>query len=79
VSKSVKTVGLMGIHTKLAGCLCCGVNFRHEDLIEIDRIIPKSKGGKNQYDNLQALHIHCHDIKTACDGSNGSRHQEPNH
>ncbi len=69
----------MGIQTKLAGCLCCGLNFRHEDLIDIDRIIPKSKGGKNQYDNLQALHRHCHDIKTASDGNNGSRDQEQNH
>lgn len=60
-------------------CNHCGLNFKHEDLIEIDQIIPKSKGGKNQYDNLQALHRHCHDIKTASDGSNGTRDKEPNH
>ncbi|WP_263419969.1 HNH endonuclease [Tolypothrix sp. PCC 7601] len=43
--------------------------FREDDLIEIDHIIPKSQGGKDVYDNLQALHRHCHDVKTATDNS----------
>ncbi|MFZ4444732.1 MAG: HNH endonuclease, partial [Planktothrix agardhii] len=30
---------------------------------------PTSLGGKDTYDNLQLLHKHCHDIKTAHDGS----------
>ena len=37
--------------------------------MEIDHIIPKSKGGKNEYKNFQLLHKHCHDTKTARDGS----------
>ncbi len=45
-------------------CNHCGLNFNSNDLIEIDHLIPKSKGGKDLYINLQALHRHCHDIKT---------------
>ncbi|MEM6403201.1 MAG: HNH endonuclease, partial [Cyanobacteria bacterium P01_D01_bin.116] len=30
---------------------------------------PKKKGGSNKKDNLQLLHKHCHDTKTAYDGS----------
>jgi RNA-directed DNA polymerase len=51
-------------------CNHCGLNFKHGDLIEQDHIIPKSKGGKEKLDNYQLLHRHCHDVKTATDGSN---------
>ncbi len=44
-------------------CNLCEQHFIPEDLIEIDHIIPKSKGGKDTYKNLQALHQHCHDVK----------------
>lgn len=47
----------------------CGLYFREEDVLEIDHIIPKSKDGKDEYKNLQILHKHCHDTKTAEDGS----------
>ncbi|MGB3509889.1 MAG: HNH endonuclease signature motif containing protein, partial [Microcoleaceae cyanobacterium] len=50
-------------------CPHCGLNFTSEDLLEVDHIIPKSKGGKDTYSNLQLLHRHCHDTKTASDGS----------
>jgi len=60
-------------------CNHCGLTFKYGDLIEIDHINPKSKGGKNHYDNLQALHRHCHELKTANDGSNGTYDKEPNH
>lgn len=53
-------------------CAHCGLTFREEDVMEIDHIIPKSKGGKDTYKNLQLLHRHCHDVKTALDGSHGS-------
>jgi RNA-directed DNA polymerase len=38
-----------------------------ESVLEVDHVIPKSKGGKNSYENLQLLHRHCHDEKTASD------------
>ena len=50
-------------------CTHCGLYFKDEDLMEVDHIIPKSKGGKNEYKNFQLLHRHCHDSKTAKDGS----------
>ncbi|MGC9505481.1 group II intron reverse transcriptase/maturase, partial [Baaleninema sp.] len=53
-------------------CAHCGLTFREEDVMEIDHIIPKSKGGKDVYKNLQLLHRHCHDVKTALDGSLGT-------
>jgi RNA-directed DNA polymerase len=48
-------------------CNHCGLNFMDGEKIEVDHITPKSKGGKNGYKNLQLLHRHCHDIKTAKD------------
>ncbi|WP_413162206.1 group II intron reverse transcriptase/maturase [Capilliphycus salinus ALCB114379] len=50
-------------------CLHCGLSFKNGDLIELDHIIPKSKGGRNEYNNYQLLHRHCHDEKTRTDGS----------
>jgi 5-methylcytosine-specific restriction endonuclease McrA len=46
--------------------------FREDDVMEVDHRIPKSKGGKDSYDNWQLLHRHCHDTKTALDGSLGT-------
>ena len=48
-------------------CNLCGLNFREDDLIAIDHIIPKAIGGEDKYENLQALHKHCHDVKTKDD------------
>jgi RNA-directed DNA polymerase len=45
----------------------CGLFFLDSDLMEIDHKIPRSKGGSDCYDNLQLLHGHCHDAKTAAD------------
>ncbi len=50
-------------------CPHCGLHFREGDVMEVDHIIPKSKGGKDEYKNLQLLHRHCHDEKTRFDGS----------
>ncbi|HEY9674762.1 MAG TPA: group II intron reverse transcriptase/maturase [Waterburya sp.] len=52
-------------------CNYCGLFFRDGDMWEIDHKNPRSKGGKDEYKNLQLLHKHCHDIKTAEDGSVG--------
>jgi RNA-directed DNA polymerase len=48
-------------------CTHCGLFFRESDVMEVDHKIPKSKGGKDSYDNWQLLHRHCHDTKTATD------------
>lgn len=48
-------------------CCKCGLMFREGDTLNIDHIIPRSQGGKDKYNNLQLLHKHCHDIKTAHD------------
>jgi RNA-directed DNA polymerase len=54
-------------------CAHCRLFFRESDVMEVDHIIPKSKGGKDCYDNWQLLHRHCHDTKTTNDGSIGAQ------
>jgi RNA-directed DNA polymerase len=54
-------------------CAVCGLYFRDGDLLEVDHIIPRRLGGDNRLMNLQLLHRHCHDRKTAQDGSNQAR------
>lgn len=49
-------------------CGWCGNYFRDGDVLEIDHIIPKSGGGAESFPNLQLLHGHCHDRKTALQG-----------
>jgi RNA-directed DNA polymerase len=46
-------------------CAYCRLNFMDGDLMEKDHIVEKRFGGKNSKDNLQLLHRHCHDKKTA--------------
>ena len=48
-------------------CNWCGLHFREGDILEEDHIIATALGGKSIYDNLQLLHGHCHDEKTALD------------
>jgi len=54
-------------------CAHCDNYFKEGDSIEVDHIIPKSKGGRESYDNWQLLHRHCHDTKTVSDGSLGNK------
>jgi RNA-directed DNA polymerase len=54
-------------------CIYCGLHFREDDVMEVDHKVPKSKGGKDCYENYQLLHRHCHDTKTANDGSSGTK------
>ena len=54
-------------------CPHCGLYFTSTDIVEVDHIKPTSLGGKDTYDNLQLLHKHCHDTKTATDGSMRSK------
>lgn len=53
-------------------CKWCNTHFHHDEILEVDHIIPISLGGKDEYKNLQLLHRHCHDTKTSQDGSNKS-------
>jgi RNA-directed DNA polymerase len=48
-------------------CNHCGLTFRDGDIWEVDHITPRNQGGKDVYNNLQLLHRHCHDVKTAND------------
>ena len=54
-------------------CAQCGNYFKDGDVLEVDHIVPLVKGGKNKYENWQLLHRHCHDKKTANDGSLGTK------
>lgn len=54
-------------------CGHCGSYLKDGEIIECDHIIPKSIGGKDEYKNWQLLHRHCHDKKTANDGSLGNK------
>ena len=48
-------------------CPWCYLQFREGDLLETDHNIPRALGGRDEYRNLQLLHGHCHDDKTAHD------------
>lgn len=69
----------MGAHLEMPGhkahllkkqkgkCAHCGLSFHEWDVIEVDHIIPRALGGKDENKNLQLLHRHCHDEKTRGD------------
>ena len=48
-------------------CTACERKFTIDDIMEVDHIIPRSKGGLDQYNNLQLLHRQCHVMKTKID------------
>jgi RNA-directed DNA polymerase len=50
-------------------CAACGLLFVTEDQLEIDHIHPASQAGGSHPGNLQVLHPHCHDRKTAREGA----------
>jgi RNA-directed DNA polymerase len=60
LSKSIRNI----LKSQDNKCNICGLKFLPGDVIEIDHLTPKSFGGADQYDNLQALHGHCHDQKS---------------
>ncbi|WP_293248878.1 MULTISPECIES: group II intron maturase-specific domain-containing protein [unclassified Microcoleus] len=53
-------------------CPWCELRFQEWDVMEVDHKIPRALGGKDEWKNLQLLHRHCHDEKTANDGSGSS-------
>ena len=50
-------------------CAICKQYFTPVDVIEIDHIVPRAKGGSSRFKNLQALHKHCHVKKSRQDNS----------
>lgn len=46
-------------------CRECRLRFREGDVWEVDHVIPRKRGGTSGIHNLQLLHRHCHDLKTA--------------
>jgi RNA-directed DNA polymerase len=48
-------------------CSWCDLHFQEWDVMEVDHKIPRALGGKDEWKNLQLLHRHCHDEKTAQD------------
>jgi len=46
-------------------CSSCGLTFRDGDRLEMHHIVRPADGGTNRDNNLQALHVHCHDQLTA--------------
>jgi RNA-directed DNA polymerase len=48
-------------------CARCRLYFREDDVLEVDHIRPRADGGPDSVANLQLLHRHCHDAKTAID------------
>jgi RNA-directed DNA polymerase len=69
--RSVKVAKLL--KQQKGKCAHCGSYFKDGDSLEVDHIIPKSKRGKDADNNWQLLHRHCHDKKTANDGSLGNK------
>jgi len=60
-------------------CASCGLLFTDRDSIEVDHVVPRSRGGSHDLTNMQALHRHCHDRKSATDGSLPHRRQSGVH
>jgi len=54
-------------------CAACRLYFKSGDVLEVDHVVPTSRGGRNDNANRQLLHGHCHDRKTAADGSAAAR------
>ena len=63
MSKNVKI-----LHRRQKGhCALCDLPFEHEEVMEIDIITPREKGGKDYYSNLRLVHGHCHDQRLVLD------------
>lgn len=56
-------------------CPWCGLSFQQWDVLEVDHIVSRALGGKDEWKNLQLLHRHCHNEKTKIDLENIRKHQ----
>ncbi|WP_414514644.1 group II intron reverse transcriptase/maturase [Nostoc sp. PCC 9305] len=75
-SKEIPSLLAKTLHKQKGKCVNCGLTFTTEDQIELDHILPISLGGKRKFHNIQALHRHCHNQKTARDGSLSGSHDK---
>lgn len=46
-------------------CAYCGAEFAHVKRMQVDHVIPVSKGGDNSFDNLNPACIICNNYKSA--------------
>jgi RNA-directed DNA polymerase len=60
-----------------SACARCGLLFTDQDCIEVDHLVPRSLGGADESANMQALHGHCHDHKTAEDSARRASRSDP--
>jgi RNA-directed DNA polymerase len=59
-------------------CAICQQYFTPVDVVEIDHIVPRAKGGSSRFKNLQALHKHCHIQKSRRESTVDSSNFEEN-
>jgi RNA-directed DNA polymerase len=69
-----KARDLIPSHEKIARrqgytCRICGETLFNGEELQKDHIQPRSKGGKDAYDNLMLVHLTCHQQKTASERS----------
>ena len=65
IERNIKMMDFQSLHSKLVKrqkCICtiCEEIFELNDQLEVDHIIPVSKGGTNELKNLRLLHKECH-------------------
>ena len=53
------------LRKQIGRCIACKGIFTPTDILQVDHIIPRSKGGGSNLLNLQLLHQECHEKKTA--------------
>lgn len=58
-------------------CQPCRHAGRIAQADEVDHIVPQAEGGTDTMDNLQAICIRCHDVKTKAEAARGANRSHP--